>query len=296
MSVRLSAQAEPGEVRQVSGTTPLEKVLDFGKAGRLWLEVEKRGYAPSSVEVTPDTKTITLPLERIGTKDGREAGKAAAPPLRKVLLVGPEVRVTLRRFAKEEVSADQGSRLGSTLADAVRACYSGRADVELLPVAQDGEEESTQKALWRDTRTSMELIDPVRLPYLSEAPRLETRSGRDAARKLGERFGADAILVVSGRQTVETGGMKMGKVALFAAGSAASYAAAYSAAMARGDSLFVYPVYLPAFSQGLLLQAALVRCGDGEVLWINRGVWSPVSPDDSAEAARVMKELFSSLQ
>jgi hypothetical protein len=66
--------------------------------------------------------------------------------------------------------------------------------------------------------------------------------------------------------------------------------------MARGDSLFVYPVYLPAFSQGLLLQAALVRCGDGEVLWINRGVWSPVSPDDSAEAARVMKELFSSLQ
>jgi hypothetical protein len=141
----------------------------------------------------------------------------------------------------------------------------------------------------------MELLDPIRLPYLSEAPCLETRSGREAARKLGERAGADALLVISGRQTVETGGMKVGKVALFAAGTAASYGAAYSAAMARGDSFFVYPVYVPAFAQGLLLQAALVRSGSGEVVWVNRGVWPAVEPTDPAEAARVVKELLSGL-
>jgi hypothetical protein len=295
VSVRQSAQATAGELRQVAGTTPLEKVFDFGKGGRLWLELEKRGYAPKSVEATPDTKTVNVPLERIKTQDGSEAGGYVFPPLRKMLMAGPEIRVTLRHFAKEEVSTAQGSRLGNTLGEAVRASLSGHLEVEVLPPTQGGEDELTQKALWRDTRTSMELLDPIRLPYLPEAPCLETRSGRDAARRLGERVGADAVLAISGRQTVETGGMKVGKVALFAAGTAASYGAAYSTAMVRADSFFVYPVYVPAFAQGLLLQAALVRCGDGEVLWINKGVWSPLSPDDPAEVARVVKELLSGL-
>jgi hypothetical protein len=295
VSIRQSPQAGTGDIRQVAGITPLEKVFDFGKGGRLSFELEERGYAPKSVEATPATGSVKVALERVKTPDGSAPSAYVIPPLHKIVLAGPEVRVTLRHFAHEENSVEQGSQLASALGEAVRARFAGRVEVEPLPSVQGGEEELAQKALWRDTRTSMELLDPIRLPYLSETPCLETRSAREAARKIGEPVGADAILVISGSQTVEARGMKVGKVALFAAGTAASYGAAYSAAMARGDSFFVYPVYLPAFAQGLLLQAALVRCGNGELLWINRGVWPAVRPGDSAEATHVVKELLSGL-
>lgn len=294
VSVRHTNQAETNEVRQVAGTAPFEKVLEFGAQGRLWLEVELRGYAPKTVEVTPDSRTVSVALDRIRCKDGSDAPVYVAPALHTVALAGPEVRVTLRRFAKEEVSVEQGVRLGNALAAAVRGSCKDRFDVATLPDPVAADQGPAEKALWRDARTAMELLDPIRLTFLADTPRLETRSGRDAVRTLGERLGTDAILVISGRQTVETGGMKAGKVALLAAGTAASFAAGYSAAMAHGNSIFTYSVYIPAFSQGLLLQAALVRCSDGEVLWLNKGVWPPLGPDDPT-AARVVQELLSGL-
>ncbi len=294
VSVRHASQAETNDARQVAGTTPLEKVFDFEAQRRLWLEVELRGYAPKTVEVTPESGTVSVALDRIRRKDGSDAPVYVAPALHAVVLAGPEVRVTLRHFATEEVSAEQGAQLRDTLAAAIRAHCKDRFDVATLRDAAGADQEQAEKALWRDARTAMELLDPIRLTFFAEAPTLETRSGRDAARTLGERLGADAILVISGRQTVETGGMKAGKVALMAAGTAASYAAGYSAAMARGDSVFAYSVFIPAFAQGLLLQAALVRCSDGEVLWLNKGVWPPLGPGDPA-AARVAKELLAGL-
>ncbi len=284
-----------GDVRAVAGTTPLAKAFDFGKAGRLSFVLEKRGYAPATVEAGPATGAVTVTLSRVTTAGGAATGASTAAPPHTIALVGPEVRVTLRHFAHEEVSLEQGTRLAAALAAAIHVGAAGRAEVVTLAPAQGGAEDAAHKALWRDARTSMELLDPIRLAYLAEAPTLETRSGRDAARTLAAGAGADALLVITGRQTVETGGMKAGKVAMFAAGTAISYGGAYSAAMARGDSFFVYPIYLPAFAQGLLLQAALVRGADGEVLWVDRGVWPAVNPDDSAAVARVANELLAGL-
>lgn len=294
VSIHLPGQTGAAELRVVAGTTPLEKTFDFGKAGRLAIEVEKRGYVPGHADVTPDTKAITVTLERIAAGGADEAG-AAAPGPHKLLVVQPDVPVIVRHFSREETSAEEGERLRLRLAEAITSLYSGRQDVEVLAPAQQGEQASAEKSLRRDARTSVELLDPIRLPFLSEAPRLENRGGRDAARALGERFGAAEILVILGKQVVESGGMKAGKVALFAAGTATSYASAYGAAMARGDSVFVYTVYVPAFSQGLLLQAALVRCSNGEVEWINRGVWPPVRGDGSDKADNAIKELLSGL-
>ena len=295
VSVVQASGGAGGDVRAVAGTTPLAKAFDFGKTGRLSFMLERRGYAPATVEAGPGTGAIAVTLSPVKAPAGAELGATTPAPPHKVALVAPEVRVTLRHFAHEEVSAEQGARLGGVLAGAIRAGLAGGVEVVSLAPTQGGDENAAQRSLWRDARTSMELLDPIRLAYLAEAPTLETRSGREAARTLGAGAGADALLVVTGRQTVETGGMKAGKVAMFAAGTAVSYGGAYSAAMARGDSYFVYPIYLPAFAQGLQLQAALIRCADGEVLWVNRGVWPALDPGNTEAVARVAKELLAGL-
>ena len=141
----------------------------------------------------------------------------------------------------------------------------------------------------------MELVDPIRLPFLSTPPRLETRSARETVRSFGEIAGVDAVLLVEGKQNQETGGMKAGKVGLTIAGTAASFGAGYGRALSSGDSFFTYTVFLPSFAEGALLRAALVHCATGEVLWLNKGLWKAIPFDQPERVREVVADLLTGL-
>ncbi len=280
--------------RTAAGKTPLEKTFDFGKAGRLWIEVEKRGYAPVVKEVTKDSQHVIITLERIAGPAESETTEFSLSAISKVALSIPEIEVIERGFSRESVSVELSAAAKRAVAESIRLFFSGVPEV--VEVEQSEElEAKALKSLWRDSRTAMELLDPIRLAYLAEAPVLETRAGRSAALEVGGASGADVVLLITGKQNRETGGMKAGKIGLTAAGTAASYGSAYSSAVSSGDSFFVYNVYLPSFAQGTILKAALVNCSSGEVLWVNKGVWGMVDFSNPREVGEVISDLLRGL-
>lgn len=297
VSVRAVPEPEPeGMARTVAGLTPLTREFDFGRGGRLWLEIEKRGYTPSVVEIVPTSGAVTVELVPLGPRPdpGSDPVPATAvPPPRRVALVPPDLTVVLRGFSSEERSAPAAAALAAALASAIGDQLRGRC--ELVPLAAGDDLARPLAGLWRDTRSALELLDPVRLPYLAEAPHLETRSGREGAARLGERSAADAVLLLTGRQNVETGSMKGGKLGLAAAGTAASFASAQQAAFASGRSFFVYQVHLPSFAEGIALRAALVDSRSGELLWINQGVFAPLWAEHPEGVARAVADLLTGL-
>jgi F0F1-type ATP synthase membrane subunit c/vacuolar-type H+-ATPase subunit K len=277
----------PGEGhRIVAGETPLTRQFEFGKAQRLWLELEKRGFEPQIVEVTPATGAVSVTLM------ARGIGPAAPAEVARVALIEPDVGVIRRGFSKEHRS-EEGSEIASrAIGTALRTVLAGRYEIVATPAQL---EPSPLKSLWRDARTAMELLDPIRLPYLAAAPRLETRSAREAVRQLGEAIDADALLLVDGKQNEETGGMRAGKVGIAVAGTAASFASGYSRAATSGDSFFTYNVVLPSFAEGLALRALLVHCASGEVLWLDKGLWRPVPFDRSDRVQEVVADILAGL-
>lgn len=288
VSVHRTATPDETGPRTVAGTTPLTTTLDLGEERRVWLELERRGFQPEMVEIGPESSSVHVELTPVG--DAVVAEPSEGGPLR-IAVLEPELAVIRRGFAKESVDEEASRALGSALAAAVRGILAERG-AELVADHAG----VAPKALWRDARTAMTMVDPVRLPYLSEAPRLETRSGRNAAAAVGAELGADALLLVTGKENLETGGMKAGKVGLSVAGTAASYGSAQSAASARGDSFFVYNVFVPTFAQGLVVQALLVDVASGEVRWLDGGLWRPASPDDSESLTAVAADLLAGLE
>ncbi len=292
--VSVHASPDFGELdpRVVAGTTPVEATFDFGREGRVWLEVEHRGFLPRVVEVGHDAGQVEVVLE-----PAPERTPAAVPTVKPsvdatVALVAPDLTVIHRRFSREEESPEDSAAAGVAVAAATAASLGDTWRITSWPESDDDDARAL-RSLWRDARTVMELIDPIRLPYLTDAPRLETRSGRAAARRLGERAGADALLLIAGKQNEEKGSMVTGKIAMGVVGTATSYASAYSNATARGDSFFVYNVVLPTFAEGLVLHAVLISCADGEILWVNRGLWKPVDFADRDQVAVTVADLLS---
>lgn len=292
--VSISSTEKPStEMRKVAGSTPMEKELTFPEANSVWLLFEKRGYASQTIRVTPETNKVSAQLERVKDKEGKDAKEFSFPIVRRILMVRPDVPVIQRGFSAEQVSDEETNNAQAGLVKGAREFLSGNYDV--LTPAFTADDERLLRSLWRDGRTAMEVVDPVRLKYLPVNPGLETKSGREAVYQLGKRYGAEAILLITGKQNFETAGMKIGKVGLTTAGTAASYGSGYANATARGDSFFVYTIYTPHFAEGTFLKTIMIDCANGEILWANRGLWGPLRLDDPDTAKAIAADLFAGL-
>lgn len=295
ISVHDKKESSTENTRKVAGTTPTEKNFDFPAEGnRLWLEIEKRGYVPQRVEVTPETKALTVKLERMKGKNGEPVKEYTFPLVKRLLFVAPDFEVVERGFSSEGVSKNESAAVKAGLAKGTQAYFTGKYEVVQIQDSQD--DAQLLKSVWRDVRTAMVLIDPIRLKYLSTPQYLETKGSREAARQLGSRYGGEVLLLLSGKQNLETAGMVLGKIGISAAGTLASYGSAYNNAVARGDSFFVYTVYTPGFAQGTLVKAILIDCATGEILWVNKGIWGAIQFDNPEQIKRLITDLFAGLK
>lgn len=295
ISVHDKKESSTENNRIVAGTTPIEKNFDFPAEGnRLWLEIEKRGYVPQRVEVTPETEALTVKLEKMKDNSGEPVMEYTFPLVKRLLFVAPDFEVVERGFSSEGVSKDKSAAAKASLAKGIQAYFTGKYEMVQIQDSQD--DAQLLKSVWRDVRTAMVLIDPIRLKYLSTPQYLETKGSREAARKLGSRYGGEVLLLLLGKQNLETAGMVLGKIGMSVAGTGASYGSAYNNAVARGDSFFIYTVYTPDFAQGTLVKAALIDCATGEILWVNKGFWGAVNFEDPEEMVKLGTDLFSNLK
>jgi hypothetical protein len=277
----------------VAGVTPLEKEFAFGKSLTLTLTLEKRGYAPQSVEITPASETTRVNLRRIQDPGQPEIPEYSLPRSGVLLLVPPAMKVVKRGFSSEGVDADASRRAEGSLLKVTQSIFD--KSFRVAPVAASPENERPLRSLWRDSRTVMQMTDPIRLPYQARPLLLETGGSRRAAALLGRSGQGEYLLLVEGRQVRDTGGMKLGQLAIMSVGAACSYASGYSRALENGDSFFVYSVHTPSFTSGLTLRASLLRAATGELLWVNRGHWKSIHFDRPEDVAEVLRELFSGL-
>jgi hypothetical protein len=293
VSVHETGDASPAGIRKIAGTTPMEKTFDFGKSGQIWLEIEKRGYAPHSEKISVDTGTISIDLERVRSQNGEWVKEYAFPDVNRILLAPPRIEIIERGFSSEEKSEEKASLAREEIKKGIGHHFSGRYEViNLEPSSAD---RKTIRTLWREVRSAEEMLDPIRLRYLAEPVCLETKSGLKAARTLGQRYDAEAILFVSGKQTIETAGMLAGKIGGSVLGTATSFAAGYSRAVTNGDSFFVYNIYTPQFAEGTLLTAALIDCDSGEILWLNKGLWKRFAFAEADSLKRVIADLLAGI-
>lgn len=293
ISVHRTRYSPSRDIREVAGASPVEKNFDFPKSNCLWIEVEKRGYVSQMIEVTPDNKVLSITLERMKNENGENVKEYTFPKAQRVLLAMPDIKVIRRGFSKEKVSEQESRVARAAIAKEIRTVFAGKYEVSIIESSH--EDEQLLKSLWRDVWTVMTLTDPIRLKYQQQTPYLETRSSREAARKLGLQYGAEVLLFISGKQNLETAGMIIGKMGICAAGTLNSYAGGYSRAVSRGDSTFVYTIHTPKVAQGTILKAVLINCSNGEILWVNKGVWGLIPFNDPDTVKKTTADLLSGL-
>jgi hypothetical protein len=274
---------------RIAGATPLTKDLEFSKDRQVRLEFEKRGYATAKVVVKPDTGEVKVPLKRLVDSHGLPAKTYAFPDIKRLLIVEPEFKVIRRGFSKESVSQEQSATARQALVAGTERFFGKDHEISRLKSSPDSRR---FRSLWRDAHTALAFVNPIRLKYQADPLLLETLSGRLAARDLGRQYDADVLLVLTGKENVETGGMIAGKIGMTVVGTANSYAAGYSRAMSNGDSFFVYNIYTPDFAQGAMINAAMIDCHTGEVVWANKGMWHPIDFNNPAAVDQVLRDLF----
>jgi hypothetical protein len=279
---------------KIAGATPIVKELEIGKKDRVWLEIEKRGYTTAKVAVGPDTTDLNVTLTRLTDATGAPVATYAFPQIKKILAVAPEFKVIQRGFSSEAVSDELSQQARKALIQGVQRYFKNRYETAVDTSASNSSR--PLRTIWRDVRTRMEFINPVRLKYSALPVMLETASSRSSASGLGRQYNADALLFIAGKENIETKGMLAGKFGMSVIGTANSYAAGYSRAMARGDSYFVYNVITPQFSQGAALEAVLIDCRTGEIFWANKGLWRPIAFDRPAAVDQVLADLFFGLK
>lgn len=289
-SVDKNPDADP---QAVAGPTPLSKNFVFGSQNQLWLQIEKRGYKPQRISVTPDSGNIHLDLDRLIQADGSPAPEFRFPLIKKMVLLPLDFSVIERGFSSESVSAEASSYATEALKGEIFSAFKNKW--EMITIAEDHANSSLLKALYRDGQTIMALVNPIRLQYLPEPLLLETTSARKAAQAIGRQYGAQTILIVQGKQIVENAAMIAGKVGMTVIGTASSYAGGYSRAVANGDSFFSYTVYTPYFSEGANLKALLIDCQKGEIIWTNQGLWKPIPFSNTQIVSKVVVDLFSGI-
>lgn len=287
VSVHQNGEADLGGGMIVAGATPLTKTFRFPKKSNLWLRFEKTGFDPLVVEIGSDASRVTVDLAPL------DGGLVTPEPVMVLALVSPDLTLVKRGFAKEREDESAGAAAAAVIANAIADRLGGK--VEIVKI-NDDEQADHLRRLWRDVNSQLELVDPIRLPYQSVLPSLESRSARAALIELGELTGADAVLFVAGRANIETGGMKAGKIGIMAVGTASSFASGYSNAMANGSDFFTYNVYLPTFAEGLGLEALLVDARSAAIRWANKGLWKPIPIARPEVADAVVEDLLSGLE
>jgi hypothetical protein len=278
---------------RIAGATPVVKELKFGKDDLLWLEIEKRGYTAAKVAVGPDTGDLNVALTRLKDAAGAPAATYVFPEIKRLLLVEPDFKIIQRGFSSEAVAEEPSQQARTALIQGVGRFFKGKFDTATVTSTSNPR---LLRTIWREVRTRMEFVNPVRLKYLAQPVMLENASSRSAAGDLGRQYNADAILFIAGKENVETKGMLAGKLGMSVIGTANSYAAGYSRAMARGDSYFVYNVVTPQFAQGAVLDAVLIDCRTGEFFWANKGIWRPIAFDMPEAVDQVLADLFFGLK
>ena len=287
VSVHTTADTGLGGGMIVAGETPLTKTFRFPKNSSLWLRLEKRGYDPQVVEIGLDASRVSVDLAPM------DGGVIEPEPVMVLALITPDLTIIRRGFAKEREDESAGIAASAVVARAIEDRLAGR--IEVVEVTND-DHSDILRPLWRDARSHMELVDPIRLPYMPVPPRLESRAARAALLELAEQTGADAVLFVAGKANLETGGMKAGKIGIMAVGTASSFASGNSNAMANGNDFFTYTIYLPSFAEGLGLEALLVDARSNSVRWANKGLWKPIPIDKPEIADAVVADLLSGLE
>ncbi len=287
VSVHQNGDADLGAGMIVAGETPLTKTFRFPKKSNLWLRFEKTGFDPLVVEIRLDASRVSVDLAPL------DGGFVAPESVTVLALVSPDLTLVKRGFAKEREDESAGAAAAAVVA---RAVADRLADKVEIVIVSDDEQADNLRRLWRDVNSQMELVDPIRLPYQSVPPTLESRSAKTALLELGEQTGADAVLFIAGRANIETGGMKAGKIGIMAVGTASSFASGYSNAMANGNDFFTYNVYLPTFAEGLGLEALLVDTRSTAIRWANKGLWKPIPIDRPEVADAVVADLLSGLE
>lgn len=276
--------------RSVAGTTPIEKSFNFGKSNEIWIEVEKRGYKPQNYKATPESGNLTITLEKSKDENGNIIPEFSIPKINRILLINPKIKVIERGFSSEKISDEKSSIAQSGIAQGISSIFSGSCEVTLLE--SPNSEIKYQRSLWRDINPAMDTLDPLRLQYMEKPSILPTRSSKKAARELGKKYNSEVILLVSGKQNRETAGMVVGKACILTLGTVSSYASGYSRAMSNGDSIFAYNIYIPHFSEGTQLQAAIVDCKSGEILWVNKGLWGSVPFENPQAVNNLLTDLL----
>lgn len=271
VSVHDTGDSATAGTRKIAGTTPMEKTIDFGKSGQIMLEIEKRGYAPHTENISVDSGPVSIDLERIRNQDGAWVKEYTFPEVNRILLAPPRIEIIERGFSNEEESEQKSNLACEEIKKGIGYHFSDH--YEVINPETTSADRKLLRSIWREVRSAMEMLDPIRLRYLAEPVFLETKSGLKAARTLGDQYDAEVILVISGKQNIETAGMLAGKIGGSVLGTATSYAGGYSRAVTNGDSFFVYNVYTPQFAEGTLLKAVLIDCDSGEILWLNKGFW-----------------------
>lgn len=281
------------QIKKIAGATPIVKELQFGKDNQLWLEIEKRGYSTAKVAVRPDTAELNIPLTRLTDVHGAPEATYVFPKIRRVLIVKPDFKVIERGFSSESESEDLSREARQALVQGVRRFLEPKYETTALQASLNSR---SLRTVWRDARTQIEFINPIRLKYQARPLLLETTGGRSAAADLGRQYGADVLLLITGKENVETKGMLAGKFGMTVIGTANSYAAGYSRAMARGDSYFAYNIITPHFAQGAALNAVLIDCRSGEIVWANNGIWRPIAFDTPEAVDQVLADLLFGLK
>lgn len=279
--------------KKIAGATPMSKEFEFGKDNQLWFEFEKRGYITQRVSARPDTDKLEITLDRLLDSDGVPVPTYSFPEINRILCAVPKFKIIERGFSSESVSQDKSHLAQMELIDGARRFFGPEKEIILVPTSSDPRRLRT---IWRDVKNVLEYIDPIRLKYQPEPLRLETKSSRSAAKHLGNQYHADVILLFAGKQNKETAGMLAGKIGMTAIGTANSYSAGYSRAMAQGDSYFVYNIYTPHFAQGAMIHAVMIDCRTGEIIWANRGGWPPIAFNRPEAVDQVLQDLLFGLK
>jgi hypothetical protein len=278
VAVHKTSDVSSAHFRQIAGTTPLKKNFDFGKNSQLWLEIEKRGYAPHIEKVFPETGQVSIDLEKIKDKNGEYISEYTFPKINRILLAKPDIKIFERGFSSETISEEKSILAQEEFAKGIKKFFSKK--YEVVAVESSNLDKKLLRTLWRDVQPAMELLDPVRLKYVAPPPLLETKSSRKAAYELGNKYGTEVMLFIKGKQNIETAGFKAGLIGASIAGTALSYTGARNRALENNHSFFVYNIYTPSFGEGTLLgNAILVDCSNGEILWVNRGFFEKILTD-----------------
>lgn len=276
------------------GETPFKKEVSLYTAADVWLKVEKRGFQPFVVKI--DTARPVKISASLTQADETACPSNTTQWLNSsddTLVLMPRIKVIARGTLGNETSQQENDRISGIIGRGVTAELQKAKPARLLDKKSSAGKRCN--ALWRDGRTAMEIVDPVRFSYTTCPVRLETASGRKTALKIGREYNARSVMLISGKADYEQGSLVASKIGMNVLGTAASFAGGYGRAMSNNQSYFTYTVYTPQFTDGIWLSALLVDTDTGEIRWLNKGLWHINDFSKSEDVNKMIRQLLTNL-